>query len=105
MEVKWIELYNKSDNRGHLVVAEAQRNIPFEIKRVYCLYGMNSEARGFHAHKQLQQVMVCLSGSCGVLLDDGKDKQSIILNSSSYGLFINKMIWREMFDFSDNCVG
>ena len=56
MEVKWIDLYNKSDSRGNLVVAEAQNNIPFSINRVYCLYNFNEEPRGFHAHKELQQV-------------------------------------------------
>ena len=55
MEIKWINLYNKADNRGSLVVAEAQKNIPFGINRVYCLYNLNEEPRGFHAHKSFNK--------------------------------------------------
>ena len=104
MEIQWIDLYNKSDNRGSLVVAEAQKNIPFVINRVYCLYNLSEEPRGFHAHKELLQVVVCLSGSCKFLLDNGQEKEVVDLNSEFPGLFVDKMIWREMFDFSSDCV-
>ena len=104
MKIEWIDLYNKSDNRGNLVVAEAQKNIPFNINRVYCLYNLNEEPRGFHAHKDLQQVVVCLSGSCKFLLDNGQEKEIIDLNPDASGLFVDKMIWREMFSFSSDCV-
>ncbi|WHN66361.1 FdtA/QdtA family cupin domain-containing protein [Cysteiniphilum sp. QT6929] len=104
MQVEWVELYNKSDNRGSLIVAEAQKNIPFEIKRVYCLYGLNSESRGFHAHKDLQQVMVCLSGTCEVVLDNGISKKTVKLNNTSKALLIDKMVWHEMHEFSADCV-
>lgn len=104
MKIKWIDLFNKSDGRGNLVIAEAQKNIPFDIKRVYCLYGLNEEPRGFHAHIALQQVVVCLAGSCKFTLDDGKTKKIVDLSTKTPGLFIDKMTWREMFDFSTDCV-
>ena len=91
-------------NVGGLVVAEAQKTIPFEIKRVYSIVGTQQNVRrGFHAHKALQQVLVCLSGSCKVLLDDGSSKTEVILNDPAKGVF-DKMIWREMFEFSSDCV-
>lgn len=90
---------------GFLVVAEQQKNIPFDIKRVYCIFCSEREAtRGMHAHKALQQAMVCLNGSCKVTLDDGKVRESVTLNSPSKALLIGKNIWREMTDFSDNCI-
>lgn len=104
MEIKWIDLQNKSDSRGSLIIAEACKNIPFEIKRVYCLSNLNDQARGFHAHKNLLQVMVCLSGSCDVLLDNGKSKETIHISNSFKGLFIDKMIWHEMHNFTNDCV-
>ena len=93
------------DKRGSLVSLEALKNIPFEIKRVYYIYNTSSDLpRGFHAHKELQQVLICTSGSCRVILDDGKKKSEYLLNKSSQGLVVDKMIWREMHDFSDDCV-
>ncbi|MCH9756764.1 MAG: FdtA/QdtA family cupin domain-containing protein [Gammaproteobacteria bacterium] len=104
MDVRWIELERKSDERGQLLIAEAQKNIPFEIRRVYCLYGMDTMPRGFHAHKHLQQVMVCLAGQCNVLLDNGISNIKVSMDNTKQGLFIDKMIWREMMDFSKDCV-
>ncbi len=101
---RWIKLQRIADARGGLVIAEAQKNIPFEIKRVYCLYDLNNEPRGFHAHKQLQQVMICLSGSCEVLLDDGYSREAVKLDKTSEGLFITDMCWREMRDYSRDCI-
>ena len=65
---------------------------------------MHKNIRGFHAHKDLQQVMVCLSGSCDVILSDGKSKETINITTTNCGLFIDKMIWREMHHFSNDCV-
>ena len=104
MDVRWIQLGHKPDSRGELIVAEAQKNIPFEIKRVYCLYGMKDEPRGFHAHKELEQVMICLAGFCHVTLDNGANREIVEMRPSSQGLFIDKMIWHEMHDFSSDCV-
>jgi dTDP-4-dehydrorhamnose 3,5-epimerase-like enzyme len=102
---KLINFEVKGDERGSLIALESNKNIPFEIKRVYYIYGTKKGVRrGFHAHKNLRQVAVCVSGSCKFLLDDGENKEIILLDSPDKGLFIDKMIWREMFDFSDDCV-
>jgi len=79
--------------------------VPFEIKRVYYIYDTQAGvARGFHAHKALKQVAVCVSGSCRFLLDDGANKEEVVLNSPTQGLLIEHMVWREMYDFSEDCV-
>ena len=104
MEIKWIELESRGDKRGQLIIAESQKNIPFEIKRVYCLYDMGSMPRGFHAHKELQQVMVCLTGNCSVMLDDGTEKHTILINKDKPGILIDKFIWHEMSNFSQDCI-
>lgn len=93
------------DNRGKLVAIEGNRHIPFEIKRVYYIYDTSPDvARGFHAHKGLRQVAVCLSGQCRIVMDDGSKKEDMILNSPSQALLIDKMQWHEMYDFSSDCV-
>ena len=93
------------DERGSLVALEQNKNIPFEIKRVYYIYGtQKGVSRGFHAHKDLEQVLICVSGSCRILLDDGDQQQSIILDNPSKGLYVDSMKWREMHDFSHDCV-
>lgn len=92
------------DGRGNLISLEENQNIPFDIKRVYYIYDTSDQPRGFHAHKELQQVLICVSGSCKVLLDDGIQKEVFELRDPSQGLFVNKMIWREMYDFSEHCV-
>jgi dTDP-4-dehydrorhamnose 3,5-epimerase-like enzyme len=94
-----------ADDRGLLVALEAQRNIPFEIRRVYYMTGLSvDQPRGLHAHRKLRQVAICLSGSCRIVLDDGRERTSITLDSPSQGLVIEAMTWREMHGFSDNCV-
>ena len=102
--IKWVEFPPLGDDRGSLVALEANVTIPFDIKRVYCMYGMDSKSRGFHAHIALQQVMVCLSGECNVLFDNGLEKKNINMKPENKGLFIDKMIWHEMHDFSKDCV-
>jgi dTDP-4-dehydrorhamnose 3,5-epimerase-like enzyme len=93
------------DERGSLVSIEQLKNIPFEIKRVYYIWGTEKEfARGKHAHTQLEQILICVSGSCKIRLDNGKEKQIVELKDKNQGLFIGQMIWREMFDFSEDCV-
>jgi dTDP-4-dehydrorhamnose 3,5-epimerase-like enzyme len=84
---------------------ESNKNIPFEIKRVYYLFATeHGIRRGYHAHKTLQQVVVCVRGKCEVLLDDGSEKKTYLLDGPNIGLFIGSMIWRELYDFSDDCV-
>ena len=106
MQVKFFEFDIKGDERGSLIAIEQNKDIPFEIKRVYYIFGTKEEVRrGFHAHKNLQQVAICVSGSCKFLLDDGKERvENIVLDSPNKGLFIDRMIWREMYDFSEDCV-
>lgn len=93
------------DERGSLVSLEQLVNIPFEIKRVYFLYDLDKELpRGFHAHRNLEQVAVCIKGSCTFLLDDGSSKRNVALDSPSTGLYISNNTWREMHGFSSDCV-
>ncbi len=93
------------DERGSLISLEAMKNIPFNIKRVYYIYGVAPKLpRGFHAHKELQQVLVCVSGSCTIILDDGNVKSEYMLDKPNKGLFVDKMFWREMHDFSEDCI-
>ena len=93
------------DPRGQLVALEAMREIPFDVKRVYYMSQMERDTpRGFHAHRDLQQVAICLAGSCTFIIDDGKARKSFELNSPDTGLFIGNYIWREMHSFSANCV-
>ena len=103
--VKIIDFKSLGDSRGNLISLEANRNIPFAIKRIYYLFSTNmEERRGLHAHKELKQVAVALHGSCRFLLDDGVEKQEVKLNNPQQGLLIESFVWREMFDFSDDCV-
>lgn len=103
--LKTIEFPALGDERGSLISLETYKQIPFDIKRVYYIYGTQTGvARGFHAHKQLQQVAVCVSGKCRMILDDGDKREELWLDSPAKGLLIGDMIWREMHDFSDDCV-
>ena len=103
--VQWAEFNILGDDRGALVSIEGEKNIPFDIKRVYYIYGVQPGiARGFHAHKALEQIAVCVSGQCKMLLDDGKNKEEVWLNSPEKGIYIRNMVWREMHEFSADCV-
>lgn len=105
MNYKLIDLPVFEDERGALVPLESMAEVPFEIKRVYFMYNIPTSAeRGFHAHKNLQQVVVCLRGACKFILDDGFDKQEITLDRPNFGLYIGNNVWREMKDFSENCI-
>ncbi|EHZ7120553.1 WxcM-like domain-containing protein [Vibrio vulnificus] len=93
------------DDRGSLVALEECKDIPFEIKRVYYIFSTKQGvARGFHAHRALRQLAVCVKGQCTMLLDDGKNKESLVLDSQSIGIMIEPMQWHEMHDFSADCV-
>lgn len=94
-----------TDPRGNLTFVEANRHIPFDIKRVYYLYDVPGGAeRGGHAHKALQQVIVAMSGSFDVVLNDGTRSHRYHLNRSYYGLYVSSMIWREIDNFSSGSV-
>ena len=93
------------DERGSLVAIESNKNVPFDIKRVYYIFGTaEGVSRGFHAHRDLQQVAVCVTGSCRFVLHDGKQRKEIVLDKSTRGLLIEALTWREMHDFSSDCV-
>lgn len=93
------------DDRGSLVALEANRTIPFDVKRVYYIFGTQpGVSRGFHAHRALQQVAVCVTGKCRMVLDDGQRREEVWLNSPTKGLLIGDLVWREMHDFSPDCV-
>ena len=93
------------DERGSLIAIEAEQSIPFPVKRVYYIYGTKSGvSRGFHAHKDLQQVAIAVSGSCEMLLDDGTEKSTVLLNSPEKGLLIGPGVWREIRNFTKDCV-
>ncbi|MCQ4054004.1 MULTISPECIES: FdtA/QdtA family cupin domain-containing protein [Aeromonas] len=93
------------DERGALVALEANRQIPFDIKRVYYIYGtVQGVARGFHAHKALKQVAIAVRGSCRFVLDDGNERVEVLLDNPAQGLLIESFMWREMHDFSADCV-
>jgi hypothetical protein len=100
-----INLPKISDPRGNLTFVEGGNHIPFDIKRVYYLYDVpGGESRGGHAHYELEQLVIAASGSFDMILDDGVNQQRFHLNRSYYGLYIPKMLWREMDNFSSNSV-
>lgn len=103
--IEFIEFPALGDERGSLVALEGNKSVPFEIKRVYYIFGTkNGVARGFHAHKKLQQIAICITGKCRMILDDGKERNETWLDSPNKGLVIGDLVWREMHDFSDDCV-
>jgi|SRR5665213_2562385 len=100
-----IDLPKISDPRGNLTFIEADRHIPFPIKRVYYLYDVpGGSSRAAHGHKKLHQLMIAMSGSFDVTLDDGSRKTKFHLNRSYYGLYITPMIWRDLDNFSSGSV-
>lgn len=93
------------DARGQLVALEEFKDIPFEIKRVYYIYDtLEGVRRGFHAHKNLEQILICIHGTCKIMLDNGKEKKIVPLEKPYEGLYIANDMWREMYDFSPDAV-
>ncbi|MBR1730087.1 MAG: WxcM-like domain-containing protein [Selenomonadaceae bacterium] len=93
------------DARGQLVALEEFKDIPFRIKRVYYMYGTTENVtRGHHAHKSLEQILVCINGSCKVRLDNGTEKKIVPLEKPYEGLYVSNSVWREMYDFSPDAV-
>jgi dTDP-4-dehydrorhamnose 3,5-epimerase-like enzyme len=104
-DVKLIELPRINDHRGNLTFIESGRHIPFEIKRTYYLYDVpGGAARAGHGHKALHQLMIAMSGSFDITLDDGFEKKVISLNRSYNGLYIPPMMWRDLDNFSSGAV-
>lgn len=105
MEIKYIKFEKHGDDRGMLVALEQLKNIPFDIRRVYYMYDTKpGVTRGYHAHKTLKQILICVKGSCKIRLDDGVNKETISLSDPSIGLYLESNIWREMYDFSEDAV-
>ena len=103
--IKTINFQPLGDERGSLVALEGNKSVPFDIKRVYYIFGTKEGvSRGFHAHRNLKQVAVCVTGSCRFVLDNGKQREEVVLDKSTIGLLINDLTWREMYDFSPDCV-
>ena len=104
-EVRLIELPKIGDRRGNLSVIEEKNHIPFKVERTFWIYDVpGGEARGGHAYRTSEELIVALSGSFDVVLDDGKERKTFSLNRSYYGLYVPKMMWREMENFSTNSV-
>jgi dTDP-4-dehydrorhamnose 3,5-epimerase-like enzyme len=103
--IQIINFPSLGDDRGSLVAIEAKFTVPFEVKRVYYIFETKfGVARGFHAHRELQQVAICVSGKCRMLVADGMQREDVWLDSPTKGLLIGGMVWREMHDFSPDCV-
>lgn len=100
-----LDLIKIQDSRGNLTFIEGERHIPFSIKRVYYLYDVPGGAeRGGHAHYDLQQLIIPLAGSFDIILDDGYNQETITMNRAYMGLLIDKMVWRELKNFSSGAV-
>ena len=100
-----IDLPKDNNPNGNLTAIEGGQQVPFEIQRVYYLYDVPGGAeRGGHAHRELQQLIIALSGSFDVILDDGYDKQRFHLNRPYQGLYVRTLIWRELDNFSSGSV-
>ncbi len=105
MRITTFDFEEHGDERGVLISLEENLNIPFTIRRCYFMYNlMPGVRRGFHAHKTLRQVLVCVRGSCRILLDDGREKATVDLDRPNKGLYISADTWREMYDFSGDAV-
>lgn len=93
------------DDRGSLIALEENYNTPFAIKRVYYIFDTKEAVRrGYHAHINLKQMAICVKGSCKFILDNGQTREEVLLNTPNKGLLIEGLIWREMYDFSQDCV-
>jgi len=90
---------------GKLVAIEGNQDVPFDIKRIYYIHACNEQdRRGFHAHKNLRQVLFAIHGSCKLDLDDGQEKMAITLDSPFEGIYIDRPMWREIYHFTNDCI-
>ena len=105
MELKKVNFIAHGDDRGQLIAIEEFKDIPFSVKRVYYIYDTKEGVRrGFHAHKKLEQILVCVHGSCKIHLDNGSETEEVLLDKPYEGLYISNNMWREMYDFSEDAV-
>lgn len=104
MNYKLLDMKIFGDKRGKLISLEGNKNVPFDIKRIYYIFDtLPDEERGKHAHKNLEQIIIAIDGACQMVLDDGKTQEKIWLNTPEKGLYIGKNMWREMRHFSYGC--
>ncbi len=105
-DVKIIDLDQKGDERGHLVIVEGNKDIPFEIKRIFYIYGSDSTVvRGQHANKRTEFVLINVAGTSKVKVKDGLGNEQVYeLNRPHMGIYLPKMIWKDMYDFSEDSV-
>jgi len=105
MKYKKLFFNELGDERGRLVVAESNKDIPFKIKRIFYMFGLEKDAvRGQHANRKSEFVLINIQGTTKVLIDDGKEKKIVILDSPHKGLYLNKMVWKDMYDFSEDSI-
>lgn len=105
MEIRKYSFQEHGDERGQLIALEESKEIPFAIKRVYYIYDTGEGVRrGFHSHRTLEQILICIHGSCRVMLDDGAERQNILLDKPYEGIYVGPDMWREMYDFSPDAV-
>ena len=105
MKIQLIQLQIHGDERGSLIALEDQKNVPFNIRRVYYLFDTKPGIRrGFHAHKKINQIAIVVRGSCRFYLNDGHESVNILMESPTQGLLLPPMLWHEMYDFSEDCV-
>ena len=105
MQVIKYAFQSHGDDRGQLVALEEFKDIPFKIKRVYYMYDTkDGVTRGYHAHKSLEQILICIHGACKIRLDNGFEKKVVALEKPYEGLYVANSMWREMFDFTSDAV-
>ena len=105
MQIKKYTFQIHGDDRGQLIALEELKDIPFDIKRVYYMYDTKDGVRrGYHAHKSLEQILICIHGSCKIHLDNGKETEEVLLDKPYEGLYVSNVMWREMYDFSPDAV-
>ncbi len=105
MEIKKFVFPPHGDDRGQLVAIEEGIDLPFDVRRVYYIYDtLPGVRRGFHAHRHLEQILLCVKGSCKIHLDNGYDTAEVLLDKPNVGLYISNDMWREMYDFSQDAV-
>jgi len=105
MKKNLIEFDIKGNELGYLIPLESNKNVPFEIKRVFYIYNIDmSTVRGKHTQKKLREIVICIRGKCKIKIEDKNGKKIVELSKPSEGLYIGPMVWREFFDFSSDCI-
>lgn len=102
---KIIDFKELGDLRGKLVIVKGKKDIPFEIKRIFYIYGTKPNViRGQHANKISRFILINLSGECKVKVNDGKNEEGFILNKPNQGIYLDRMVWKDMYDFSEDSI-